>query len=226
MKLFVNDTPVNFSSVHQPSSVQYDYVVNALAASMAETKLKGDVLVNYANHAYIKTALEYFSKKKVKNLDSITFAVADLEETVELVKGQFKIVKAGGGIVRKGDKVLLIHRLGKWDLPKGKLEKKESPVEGAVREVEEECGVQVTALDEICQTWHTYSRNKKKYLKRTYWFAMDCLDDSQMKPQIEEDIKEVRWMDTPAVHQALYESYFSIRYVFRQYYRKLERHSL
>ncbi|MEQ9441188.1 MAG: NUDIX domain-containing protein [Cyclobacteriaceae bacterium] len=226
MKLFVNDTPVIFSSAQQPSSGSYDYVVNALAASMAEAKLKGDVLVNYANHAYIKASLDYFSKKKVKNLDSITFEVADLEETVELVKNQFKIVKAGGGIVRKGDKILMIYRLGKWDLPKGKLEKKESPVEGALREVEEECGVQVTPLDEICQTWHTYTRNKKKYLKRTYWFAMDCLDDSQLQPQIEEDIEEVRWMRTLEVHQALYDSYFSIRYVFRQYYQKLESHNL
>ena len=58
MKLFVNDTPVIFSSAQQPSSGSYDYVVNALAASMAEAKLKGDVLVNYANHAYIKASLD------------------------------------------------------------------------------------------------------------------------------------------------------------------------
>lgn len=225
MKLFVNDTPVIFSSDQPSSPAQYDNEVNALVTSMAEAKLKGDVLVNYANHEYIKSCLDHFSKKRVKNLDSITFKVADLEETVDLVKQQFKVVKAGGGIVRKADKVLLIYRLGKWDLPKGKLEKKESPVEGALREVEEECGVKVISRGEICQTWHTYARNKKKYLKRTSWFAMDCLDDSEIQPQVEEDIEEVRWMTSAEVNQALYNSYFSIRYVFRQYYRKLENHS-
>jgi ADP-ribose pyrophosphatase YjhB (NUDIX family) len=222
MKLFVNDTPVVFASVQALPDIPYDYTVNALATDIAQAKLKDDVLVNYANPRYIKAALDYFSKKKVKNLDSITFAVADLAETVKLVKDQFKIVQAGGGIVRQGDLVLMIHRLGKWDLPKGKLEKKESPVDGAVREVEEECGVRVTPLDEICQTWHTYTRNKKKYLKQTYWFAMDCLDESRLKPQTEEGITEVRWMTAHQAHQALYGSYFSIRYVFRQYYRKME----
>lgn len=226
MKLFVNDTPVVFSSVREMPEIPYDYTINALATSIDEAKLKEDVVVHYANPAYIKSSLEYFSKKRMKNLDSITFAVADLEETVKLVKDQFKIVQAGGGIIRKSNQILLIYRLGKWDLPKGKLEKGESPVEGAVREVEEECSVRVSPRGEICQTWHTYTRNKKKYLKQTYWYAMDCLDDSQMQPQTEEGIKEVRWMAAQQVHQSLYDSYFSIRYVFREYYRKLESQSL
>lgn len=226
MKLFVNDTPLAFSSIRETPDMPYDHTINALATNIGEAKLKGDVAVHYANPTYIKSALEYFSKKRVKNLDSITFAVADLKETVKLVKDQFKIVQAGGGIVRQGNQTLLIYRLGKWDLPKGKLEKGESPVEGALREVEEECGVKVTPQAEICQTWHTYTRNKKRYLKQTYWFAMDCLDDSQLQPQTEEGIKEVRWMTTQQVHQSLYDSYFSIRYVFREYYRKLESQSL
>ena len=226
MKLFVNDTPVIFASAQNLPDIAYDYTVNALASSIVEAKLKEDVLVHYANPTYIKTALEYFSKKKVKNLDSITFAVADLDETIMMVKDQFRIVQAGGGVVRKGKQLLLIFRLGKWDLPKGKLERKESPVEGALREVEEECSVQVKAREEICQTWHTYTRNKKKYLKQTHWFAMDCLDDSQLQPQTDEDIEEARWMTTPEVRQALYDSYFSIRYVMRQYYQQVEDQSL
>ena len=226
MKLFVNDTPVIFSSADHLPDIPFDYTLNALATSINEAKLKEDVLVHYASPKYIKDALEYFSKKKVKNLDSITFAVADLEESVRLVKEQFKIVRAGGGVVRKDDKILLIYRLGKWDLPKGKLEKNESPQEGALREVEEECNVKVTLSEEICQTWHTYTRNKKKYLKQTYWYAMDCLGDQKMKPQVEEGIEEVRWMNSTEVHQALYESYFSIRYVMRQYYQQSEDHNL
>ncbi|MEM9830896.1 MAG: NUDIX domain-containing protein [Bacteroidota bacterium] len=221
MKLFVNDTPVIFTDTQNLPDVSYDYTVSALATKITQARLKKDVLIHYANPRYIKEALEYFSKRKVKDLDSITFAVADLAETVQLVKNQFKIVRAGGGVVRKESQLLMIYRLDKWDLPKGKLEKGESPIEGAVREVEEECGVNVVAKNEICQTWHTYTRNKKKYLKQTYWFAMDCTDDSQLQPQTEEDIEEVRWMDANEVRHALYDSYFSIRYVMRQYYGQM-----
>ncbi|MEM8966675.1 MAG: NUDIX hydrolase [Bacteroidota bacterium] len=222
MKLFVNDTPVIFATSQNLPDIPYDHTINALATTIVGARLKDDVLVEYANPKYIKGALDYFSKSKVKNLDSITFAVADLDETVQLVKDQFKIVQAGGGIVRKGNQILMIYRLGKWDLPKGKLEKGESPAEGALREVEEECNVQIKLQDEICQTWHTYTRNKKKYLKQTYWFAMDCTDDSQLTPQTEEGIEEARWMDAAQVQHALYDSYFSIRYVVRQYYKQFE----
>ena len=37
----------------------------------------------------------------------------------------FKLVEAAGGVVLKENKLLFIHRLGKWDLPKGKMEGEE-----------------------------------------------------------------------------------------------------
>jgi ADP-ribose pyrophosphatase YjhB (NUDIX family) len=43
--------------------------------------------------------------------------------------------------VRKKDKFLMIYRMKKWDLPKGKKEKKEKYKDTAVREVSEECNV-------------------------------------------------------------------------------------
>ena len=52
----------------------------------------------------------------------------------------FNNIKAAGGLVSRDKELLFIHRLGKWDLPKGKLEKKESNKLAAVREVREECG--------------------------------------------------------------------------------------
>lgn len=51
---------------------------------------------------------------------------------------------------------------------------------------------------------------------------MDCSDDGQMKPAIEEDIEELRWMTRKEVYHALEHSYKSIAYVFDQYYRKIE----
>jgi ADP-ribose pyrophosphatase YjhB (NUDIX family) len=221
MKLFVNDTPVEIISQAKPvQEDEYEYQYDARQHKFSSIKLRDDVLVRHANEAYIKDCLDYFNKQKVKKLDSITFLVPDIDKAKEFVKKQYVVIAAAGGIVSKADQVLMIYRLKKWDLPKGKIEKGETPEVGALREVEEECRVKARLLDEVCHTWHTYTRNKRKYLKKTYWYAMECLDDSRMKAQREEGIEEVRWMSESEVYHVLYESYFSIRYVIREYYRK------
>lgn len=222
MKLFVNDTPVEIISEAKPiQEDEYEYQYDARQHKFSSLKLRDDVLVRHAHEAYIKDCLDYFNKQKVKKLDSITFLVSDIDKAKEFVKKQYVVIEAAGGIVSKAEQVLMIYRLKKWDLPKGKIEKGETPVVGALREVEEECRVKAQLLDEVCHTWHTYTRNKKKYLKKTYWYAMECLDDSRMKAQKEEGIEEVRWMRESEVYHVLYESYFSIRYVIREYYRKM-----
>lgn len=223
MKLFINDTPVDIVREAEIVDDNFDKIVDANKVSLKEVKLKDDVLVRNATEKYIKTCLAYFSKRKVRKLDSITFAVKNLEETRSFIKQQFEIIEAAGGLVIKDDKILMIFRLGKWDLPKGKIEKNETPEVGAVREVTEECSIKVRAMEKICHTWHTYNKNKKKILKKTYWYLMECLDDSEMKAQAEEGIKEVKWMTDAEVKQALYNSYFSIRYVFRMYLRKVKK---
>ena len=218
MKLFVNDTPINIIGPEKHINPDhYEITVNALQTSLNDAKLKDDVLVINANEAYIKRCLDSLGRKRVKKLDSITFLVQQLDATVAFIKQQFKIIKAAGGLVVKDHKVLMIYRLDRWDLPKGKLEVKESTEAGAIREVVEECGVQVAIRQKIGVTWHTYTRRKRKILKKTHWFLMDCLDDTQMQPQADEDITEVRWMSREEARHALYNSYFSIRHVFRQY---------
>ena len=219
MKLFVNDTPVAIvDATPPPDASLFEQVIDARQHALDETKLRDDVLVTHASDVYIKQCLDTFDKKKVKKLDSVTFVVANRRATVDAIKRQFKIIKAAGGVVSKGNKILMIYRLGKWDLPKGKLEGKEKPVAGGLREVEEECSVRVVAREKVCHTWHTYRRRGKKILKKTHWFAMDCTDDSAMRPQQEEDITDLRWMTREEVRHALYNSYFSIRYVLRQYF--------
>ncbi|MDF9800436.1 8-oxo-dGTP pyrophosphatase MutT (NUDIX family) [Catalinimonas alkaloidigena] len=221
MKLFVNDTPVEILGKDKPlDEGHYEYTFDARMHNFSSIKLKDDVLVNNASKAYIKDCLDYFNKQKVKKLDSITFVVPDINQAKDFVKSQYLVIEAAGGVVRKDHKVLMIYRLKKWDLPKGKIEKRETPLVGALREVEEECSVKAEPIREVCHTWHTYTRNKKKYLKKTYWYAMDCVDDSQMKAQIEEKIEAVKWMSEAEVKEVLYESYFSIRYVFREYYKQ------
>ena len=115
----------------------------------------------------------------------------------------------------------MIYRLNKWDLPKGKLKKKESPVEGAKREVEEECNIRVLSQEKICATWHSYIRKGKRILKKTDWYLMNCTDDSEMGPQMEELIEDVRWFERKDVKKALKGSYRSIEEVFNIYTEKV-----
>ncbi len=61
----------------------------------------------------------------------------NLEELMVVFSDCFKVIYAGGGVVKNSSgQILFIHRLGVWDLPKGKAEKGESNEETALREVE------------------------------------------------------------------------------------------
>ncbi|MDA0314826.1 MAG: NUDIX hydrolase, partial [Bacteroidetes bacterium] len=141
-------------------------------------------------------------------------------ELKKFVKSRFLIVKAAGGVVTKKHKVLLIHRLGKWDFPKGKFEKSETPEQCAKREVEEECNVRVRLGEYLCTTWHTYTQNRRSILKKTYWYEMDCTNDVSIKPQEEEGIDAIRWFSEIEAKTALIDSYPSMRYLFRKYQKR------
>ena len=222
MKIFINDISVNFiRSTEVYSDHIYNVQLNGRTNNIDSKKLIDDVLVKEATKSQVQALINLMQDKKFKELDSITFSVKpeEYKGIKKAVKSQFKIVKAGGGIVEKDDKILLIFRKGKWDLPKGKLEKKEGKKEGALREVEEECNVKVRLSDKITHTWHTYVRNGKKHLKKTYWYRFECLDDSEMKPQLEESITDVCWMDEKEVNQAMVNSYRSIRHVMKKYHK-------
>ncbi len=108
----------------------------------------------------------------------------------------FKVIKAGGGLVlnTKGE-VLLIFRRGSWDLPKGKKEKGEKRKETAIREVQEETGLnQLTILNSLPDTYHTYRTSKERVIKLSYWYLMETLDMG-LTPQTEEDIEIAKWVN-------------------------------
>jgi 8-oxo-dGTP pyrophosphatase MutT (NUDIX family) len=106
-----------------------------------------------------------------------------------------KLVIAGGGIVsNEKDELLLIFRRGKWDMPKGKIEKGEHIIDGARREVTEETGIRIESVEkEPRLTYHAYQLRGKNCLKETSWFGMHATGQ-QPAPQIEEDIQEARWV--------------------------------
>jgi len=105
------------------------------------------------------------------------------------------IVAGGGKVLNPEGKILFIFRNGKWDLPKGKAEHKETIDETALREVEEETGVtglKITKPLDI--TYHIFKRNNQYFIKTTYWFEMYSEFDGELLPQEKEGITKVKWV--------------------------------
>ena len=124
----------------------------------------------------------------------------------------FKIIEAAGGVVsNKNDERLFIHRLGKWDLPKGKMEAGESPEEAAIREVEEECGLRdLEIISNLPNTYHMYKLGSDTILKRTYWFKMRANGKIDIQPQTEEGITEVAWISENELDRVRENTYKSL----------------
>jgi 8-oxo-dGTP pyrophosphatase MutT (NUDIX family) len=127
--------------------------------------------------------------------------------------GLFNLIYAAGGVVSNTkNQFLFIRRLGKWDLPKGKIESNETPEEAALREVEEETGLDnLQLLYALPDTYHIYSTSSgKTYLKKTFWFKMSYEGDSDPKPQTEEDITDVQWFSVNHIHVIRKDTYASL----------------
>lgn len=141
----------------------------------------------------------------------------DVERLWMSIQNMYTIIEAAGGLVTNSeDEVLFIHRLGKWDLPKGKLEKGEDIPECALREVEEECGiVGHEIVGQLPDTNHTYFIKGKPILKRTYWFKMKIEGKPELTPQVEEDITETVWFDESKWNEVEQNTYPSISYLLQ-----------
>lgn len=223
MKLYINDKYIKILKedefyVGPKASLEVDSL-----SGMQPQDLKGMVLLRKLSEADLRSLLGWIEYKKLPFLDTVICQTDDYAASKNFIKSQFRIIKAAGGLVKKGDKFLMIHRLGKWDLPKGKLERGERTKEAAVREVNEECGVEVKLDEKLCTTWHTYIQEGKRIMKKTSWFTMKCLDDSQMEPQYVENIDDIQWMTASECQTALSNSYRSIQGVFEAYTRHQEK---
>lgn len=134
------------------------------------------------------------------------------------VCAEFREVDAAGGLVsnRRGD-YLLIRRNGLWDLPKGHRENGEDITVTALREVQEETGVdQLELRDPICVTDHCYLRGGIWHLKHTWWYNMLYTDPVDLTPQREEDITKAAWVARSSLPSFLKNTYPSIVEVFRE----------
>lgn len=222
MNVFINDIPLIIKKAGEKVyKHHYDLVLDADDYFSSKT-LVGDVLIRDVDELLIDRIIRLMEVKKMKKLDTLTLVTDKKNRIVQHLKDQFKIIKAAGGLVIKDGKILMIYRLGKWDLPKGKMNKNEDVQEGAIREVEEECGIKVQVIDKLPNTWHSYAYKGNKILKKSSWFVMACLDDTLMKPQAEEFIEEVRWMTPQEVKDILKDAYGSINFVMNHYLESLK----
>jgi len=216
MIIFFDDRPFRIVRTNQLSAAEtsaFDHIVDLRLEKLQKTMLTGHTLFLNATAATTMQVIQLLEKDLIKDLLSITMATREKSDVEEKIKGHYKVIKAAGGVVVKDGKWLLMYRRKKWDLPKGKLDKGENSKTAAVREIEEETGVKAIIRDKICTTWHTYTLNNNRILKRTKWYLFDCLDDSAMKPQAEEQIEKLDWYSKSESKSILINSYSSIRYV-------------
>ncbi|MCY2688043.1 NUDIX hydrolase [Salinimicrobium sp. TH3] len=191
-KVFVNDIPIILST-------EKDLGEKYVSVPLKEVKLKRIIKkINKGKLLYVNL---YHEKKE------------------KLLKHLFKklpVVTAGGGMVLNSKKeVLFIYRNGRWDLPKGKVEKNESIETGAIREVEEETGVKNLKISKFLQTtYHIFQRKGRYRLKVTYWYEMTTDYDGELIPEEKEGIKKVKWKDMEKAQKALKKSYANIKLLF------------
>jgi 8-oxo-dGTP pyrophosphatase MutT (NUDIX family) len=138
---------------------------------------------------------------------------ADLEALKKAFWKHFTIVQAAGGLVEnEAREVLLIFRRGKWDLPKGKLDEGETLPACAVREVQEETGIQAIQLKEfLLVTYHTYHDYGHSVLKESYWYRMSSSVTEVLIPQTTEDIHEIKWASKKSLEPYLENTFPSIK---------------
>ena len=140
--------------------------------------------------------------------------INDVENDIlaAVIKKIFRFAPAAGGLVLINNGIAAIERNGIPDLPKGHIEKNESPDEAALREVREETALSnLSIIKQLPSTFHCYLLNNQWTLKKTSWFLMKSDDEFRPKPQEEEGISKVYLLNKDNVNEFLEKTYSSIR---------------
>jgi 8-oxo-dGTP pyrophosphatase MutT (NUDIX family) len=171
-------------------------------------------VIEYGNNTKL---MEVVRKVEEPNQSGLQLVCTDPTEVLQLLKSQFTVIHAGGGIVfNEPGQLLLMMRLGKWDLPKGKIDPGETVEEGALREVEEECGInQLSIRSFFSNSYHTYKLQGHRFLKLTHWYIMDTRFTGALVPQLEESITEVKWVNLSQLNIDTLDTYESIRSILK-----------
>ncbi|HQW83608.1 MAG TPA: NUDIX domain-containing protein [Ferruginibacter sp.] len=175
------------------------------------------VFVDEISQSAIKSMLHEIKKEEIH---AGVIWHKDFEHLKKIFFKNFTVIEAAGGIVQNEKKeILFIKRLGKWDLPKGKIEKSEKQEDCALREVMEETGVKDLFLKKkIGETYHVYDEYGKHFLKTSHWFHLTCSSNQQLLPQLEENITESKWIKTLHIKQPMENTYPSIKNILNTFF--------
>ena len=111
-------------------------------------------------------------------------------------------IKAAGGIVIQGKKILFIKKNGRWEFPKGRLKKGSKRKNTALREICEETGIPQENLNIIKPLIPTHGNikvGKDIVIKKTHWYLIEFLGNAKIKlvPEKKEGITKCKWL-TPS----------------------------
>ena len=196
--------------------IQDKQIVFAAKPLRVSSREKKSLAVNVENKTEIGLLFDFFIQSEKYSQLVLN---GQVKKTFNAFCSRFKLIEAAGGVIRnEKNQTLFIYRLKKWDLPKGKIEQNESKRIAAIRECEEECGINgLKIIKELSSSWHMYQLNGEWVLKRTYWYIMKSAFGGKFIPQKEEGITKVVWVDKknsgkilkqtyPAVVAVIYES--------------------
>ena len=197
IKIYFNDKPL--------------FLCDAIDAAIEPYKHHDDAI--FIDEFSVHTVKSMIHEMELAKIHAGVFLHTSLEELKKAFWKKFTVIQAAGGLVtNKKNEILMIFRRGKWDLPKGKLDKGETLEQCAVREVEEETGLKKIALKKtLLTTYHTYHESGKFILKESHWYTMTISDEQSLIPQAEEDIAEAKWVAKTALSQLMDNTFPSIR---------------
>jgi 8-oxo-dGTP pyrophosphatase MutT (NUDIX family) len=201
LKIYFNDKPLFLCDavdeniqpfIHHDDAIFIDELNNHTIRSMIHEMEKPDIHAGVFYHPKLEELKKAFFKK-------------------------FIFIRAAGGlVVNEKKEILIIFRRGKWDLPKGKIDKGETLEECAVREVEEETGVRkVKLISQLCITYHTYHEGTRFILKESHWYNMKVSGEQKLVPQATEDIHEIKWVGAKDLEQYKKNSFPSVADVLK-----------
>lgn len=203
-KIFINNIPV-YLTVHQTTNFP--------------NQDRHNLQVTYQNRQELLDVIQHVNKSH--SIQKVHILGDSLAKVKEDFFGCHRLIEAAGGIVFNHlDEILLIYRNGRWDLPKGKIELGEGVEEAAIREVQEETGLDKISISSPVvfenimgnATYHTYfDKRGNRILKRTYWFIMVCDGKPDGTPQLEEGITKVAWIPRTELNKHVKTSYGSIQ---------------
>jgi len=188
-KIFVGNKPIVLTTALETETDFKNFMIDAVDINKVISKLKKD---KYNSVRIVGIDKEVLLKKFLALLPNV--------------------IAGGGKVYNPKNEILFIFRNGKWDLPKGKAEAKETINQTALREVEEETGITGLSITKPLEiTYHIFKRNERHYIKVTYWFQMYSEFEGTLIPQEKEGITKVKWIPETKLKKVLNNSYSNIK---------------